>query len=97
MRGVINFRVSRNSSSSHSVFCSTDHHGLCTLWFFNFVQYTAHTVGNKFNRASPTEIVVFNLFVVSAYAGFILGIRAWKLKTGLQRRSTRSPPPSPAN
>ena len=55
--------------------------GLCTLWFFNFLQYKAHTVGNQFNRASPTEIVVFNLVVVLTYAGFILGIRAWKRTT----------------
>jgi hypothetical protein len=54
--------------------------GLCTLFFFNFRQYVAHTAGNTFNRASPTEILVFNVIVVLAYAAFINGIRAWKRK-----------------
>ncbi len=54
--------------------------GLCTLFFFNFRQYVAHSVGNAFNRASPTEILVFNVIVVLAYAAFIIGIRAWKRK-----------------
>ena len=54
--------------------------GLNTLFFFNFRQYVAHTVGNTFNRASPTEILMFNVIVVLAYAAFMIGIRAWKRK-----------------
>jgi RNA polymerase sigma factor (sigma-70 family) len=54
--------------------------GLCTLWIFNLTQYTAHTVGNKFNRISPTGILVFNLVVVLTYAGFIIAMRAWRRK-----------------
>jgi hypothetical protein len=55
--------------------------GLCTLLSFNYPQYVAHTVGNAFNRASPSEILVFNLVIVLAYALFIIGIKAWKSKS----------------
>ncbi len=54
--------------------------GSCTLWFFDYRQYVAHTAGNAFNQASADEILVFNLVVVLAYAAFIIGLRAWKRK-----------------
>jgi len=54
--------------------------GSGTLWFFNFRQYIAHTAGNRFNQESPTEILLFNLVVILAYSGFMIGIHAWKRK-----------------
>lgn len=65
----------------------------CTLWYFNFLQITAHTFGNKFNRASPTQILVFNLVVVLVYAAFMVGFRAWKRRNTLAFRRENVFPP----
>lgn len=65
--------------------------GLCTLWFFNFRQYVAHTVGNTFNRESPTEILIFNLVVVLAYTVFIIEILSWKRKKSIRAGCAASP------
>jgi H+/Cl- antiporter ClcA len=71
--------------------------GLCTLWFFNFRQYVAHTVGNTFNRESPTEILLFNLIVALAYTMFIIGILTWIRKSAHATSCAAVPHPSGLN
>jgi hypothetical protein len=53
--------------------------GLMTLYSFNFQQYQARASSDVSRIASPTEVIIFNLVVVLAYAVFV-GILAGKRK-----------------
>jgi cbb3-type cytochrome oxidase subunit 3 len=53
--------------------------GLMTLFFFNRQQYLARAGSDVAHTISPTEIFIFNLVVVLAYAAFV-GTLVWMRK-----------------
>jgi len=54
--------------------------GLVTLCVFNLHQYQAQAGTDAAGSATPKEVFVFNLVVVSAYAAFVGIILAWRRK-----------------
>jgi hypothetical protein len=50
-----------------------------TLFFFNRQQYLARAGSDVAHTISPTEIFIFNLVVVLAYAAFV-GTLVWMRK-----------------